>query len=35
LERFGRFPKRNEALSRDSTEEEIKYINNEAKNRPY
>ena len=33
---FGRFPKRNETLGRESTENEIRYINNtETLNRPY
>ena len=34
IEQFGRFPKRNEALSRDSTQAEIKYIR-QTPNRPY
>jgi len=33
--RFGRFPKRNVSLNRNSTKEELYYINNEAKNRPF
>jgi uncharacterized protein (DUF924 family) len=35
IERFGRFPKRNILLNRTSTPEEIQYINNEAKDRPF
>jgi uncharacterized protein (DUF924 family) len=34
IEQFGRFPKRNEALSRDSTQAEINYIHLHP-NRPY
>jgi uncharacterized protein (DUF924 family) len=34
IEQFGRFPKRNEALSRDSTQAEINYIR-QTPNRPY
>ena len=34
IEQFGRFPKRNEALSRDSTQAEINYIR-QTLNRPY
>ena len=34
IEQFGRFPKRNEALSRDSTQDEINYIHLHP-NRPY
>lgn len=34
IENFGRFPKRNEALGRESTEEEKKYME-EHPNRPY
>ena len=36
VERFGRFPKRNEALGRKSTENEIRYMEQpEVKKRPY
>ena len=36
IEFFGRFPKRNKALGRESTEQEIKYMEQpEVKNRPY
>ena len=35
ITRFGRFPKRNVLLNRKSTKEELDYINNEAKNRPF
>ena len=34
IEQFGRFPKRNEALSRDSTQAEVNYIRQNL-NRPY
>jgi uncharacterized protein (DUF924 family) len=35
-ERFGRFPKRNAALGRESTPEEIEYMaSEEAQGRPY
>lgn len=36
LERFGRFPKRNKALGRESTPEEVAYMaSDEAQGRPY
>mmetsp|Transcript_42035 Transcript_42035/g.47775 ORF Transcript_42035/g.47775 Transcript_42035/m.47775 type:complete len:196 (+) Transcript_42035:361-948(+) len=36
IQRFGRFPKRNAALGRTSTKEELEYMaSNEAKGRPY
>ena len=36
LERFGRFPKRNAALGRESTPEELAYMaSDEAQGRPY
>jgi len=36
LKRFGRFPKRNAALGRESTEDELKYMEQpEVKKRPY
>ena len=36
IERFGRFPKWNAALGRESTEGEVEYMNSaEAQGRPY
>ena len=35
IKRFGRFPKRNHLLNRESTPEELDYILNEAKDRPF
>ena len=36
LQQYGRFPKRNEALGRKSTKQEIFYMEQpEVKNRPY
>ena len=36
IRRFGRFPKRNEALGRESTKEEIAYMASDAaQGRPY